>query len=103
MEFERTYDFDDEEGLARLKALADYWRVRHGIEMSWSGPTATVAGKVKGVKFSGTVTVDGGKVRANIKAGFLAEKLGAKKYVVGKISDYLDASKTLEQLQALAK
>jgi hypothetical protein len=101
MDFVRPYDFDDEEALARLRALADYWDKKHGITMRWDGPSAQVAGKVKGVKFSGTIRVSDGKVVADIKAGFLAEKLGGKKYVVGKVEDYLDPTKTVDELRAL--
>ncbi|MFT5357240.1 MAG: hypothetical protein ACI9KE_004474, partial [Polyangiales bacterium] len=57
-------------------------------------------GRIKGVRFLGTVKIGGGRVEANIDAGFLAEKLGAKRYVSRKVDDYLNPSNSLESLDA---
>ena len=54
----------------------------------------------KGIKSSGRISVDGARVLADIKAGFLAEKLGARKYVEHKVDDYLTADNSLDALQA---
>lgn len=100
MHFETTYDLPDDDALARLRALTDYWVKKHGVKMQWDGGTVTLSGRVMGVKFDGTVRVGGGKLVADVKAGFLAEKLGAKSYVEGKLADYLDPGKSLEELRA---
>jgi hypothetical protein len=100
MQFEKPHSFTQEEALTRLQALTDYWSAKHGVQISWSGNTGQVKGKVKGVKFEGTMTVTGDLLTADIKAGFLAEKLGGKQYVESKLDDYLDPSNSVEALQA---
>lgn len=100
MQFDKPHGFSQEEALARLQALGDYWSAKYGVEISWSGNTGRVKGKVKGVKFEGSMTVTGGRLTADIKAGFLAEKLGGKQYVESKLDDYLSPANTLEALQA---
>lgn len=95
----KNYTFPEEEALARLRALTDYWSKKYGVKSSWSGTRATIKGKVKGISFEGVVHLDNGRLHADVKAGFLAEKLGAPKYVEGKITDYLDPASSLEALQ----
>ena len=100
MRYERSYSCDDEEARARLKALTDYWDVKHGVPCDWDGGRARLAGKKLGVKYDATVTVRDGTIVAEVKAGFLAEKLGARSYVERKVDDYLDPANDLETLRA---
>ena len=102
MLMERPHGFSAEEALARIQALTTYW-TQYGVRAQWTGNTAFVDGKVKGVKFRGEIRVEAHSIVADIKAGFLAEKLGGKKYVERKINDYLDAANSLEELQARNK
>jgi len=94
------YSLDEDDALARLKALADYWQKKHGVKATWEGNDVHFDGKVKGVRFDGKVTIGGGRVYANVKTGFLAEKLGGKAYVKGKLADYLDPSNSIEELRS---
>lgn len=98
--YERTYECSDEEALARLQSLARYWNKKWGIDPGWRDSTANFDGRIKGVKFRGTVKIGDGRVEANIDAGFLAEKLGAKRYVSRKVDDYLNPANSLESLNA---
>ncbi|RLB57165.1 MAG: hypothetical protein DRJ42_01210 [Deltaproteobacteria bacterium] len=100
MHLDRPYEFDDDEARTRLRALADYWHAKHGIAATWTEDEVTLSGRVKGVKFEGRVQIGGGHVKAEVKAGFLAEKLGGRHYVQRKLDDYLDPAKTIEALQA---
>ncbi|MFH1131163.1 MAG: polyhydroxyalkanoic acid system family protein [Pseudomonadota bacterium] len=100
MRFERKHGFGKEEAISRLKALTNYWSHRYGINSSWQGDRAIMAGKVKGLKFNGDVKVDENQLVAEVKVGFLAEKLGGKDYVSQKLDQYLDPNVTLEELQA---
>ena len=102
MHLERRYACSDEEALTRLHALTDYWRRKHGLSADWTGNACHVYGKVKGVKFDARGTVTAGQVRADVDAGFLAEKLGGRKYVEGKLDDYLDPAHSVAELQARA-
>ena len=100
MKLDRRYDMTDEDVLARLRALTDYWHKKHGIASEWRGNTVTLRGKAMGVRFDGTVRIGQGRIDADVDAGFLAEKLGARKYVESKLDDYLDPAKTLDSLRA---
>ena len=100
MRFETTYELDDEEAVDRLRALTDYWNAKHGIPSEWSDGSVRLKGRKMGVKYDARVTIGGGRVSANVDAGFLAEKLGAPAYVKRKVADYLDPAHTLESLRA---
>ena len=100
MKIDRAHAFTQDEALARLQALTDYWKKKYGVDSRWNGATATINGKVKAVSFKGTVKVEAQRLLADIDAGFLAEKLGGKAYVEGKVNEYLDPKQTLEQLKA---
>lgn len=100
MKLERTYDLTDEDALARLRALTDYWAKKHGVSVKWSGNDVSLEGKTLGVRFEGKVRVAGGRILADVDAGFLAEKLGGRRYVESKLDDYLSPANSLESLRA---
>ncbi len=101
MVLDRRYDLDDAEARDRARALADYWSRKHGVRAQWQGTdVVTLAGKVMGVKFDGTVRIGDGAIHAEMNAGFLAEKLGGRAYVERKLDDYFDPEKTLAELRA---
>lgn len=100
MILDHPYTMSDDDAVERLKALADYWDARYAVKARWEGHVAHFDGKAMGVRFSGLVEVTGGNVHADVKAGFLAEKLGAKAYVQRKLVDYLDPSNTLDELRS---
>ncbi len=100
---DEAYSCEDDVALARMHALADYWLAKYKIRTTWNGTKARIEGKVLKVKFEGDIAVESGSVSAQVKAGFLAEKLGGKKYVQRKVREYLDLSVSLEELQARAR
>ncbi len=100
MKIDHSFTLAEDEALDRLHALGDYWSAKYGVSVTWTGPRGKVSGKVRGVKFDGHMQVASGRITADIKAGFLAEKLGGKKYVEGKIADYLNPAHTLAELRA---
>jgi len=100
MKLERQHSYSQEEALARVRALTDYWDTHHGTRTVWDGTTARINGKVKGISFDGNFRVEPGLLLAEVKVGFLAEKIGGKAYVERKLTDYLDPKNTLESLQA---
>ena len=102
MVLDRQHNFEYEEALDRVRALTTYWHVKYGVQSRWNDATASVEGKVKGVKFKGNIRVEPKRIFADIKAGLLAEKLGGRKYVEDKLVEYLDPQISLESLKARA-
>jgi Putative polyhydroxyalkanoic acid system protein (PHA_gran_rgn) len=100
MKLEKPHSFALEEAVARIKALTTYWDTRYGTRTTWTGNNAHIKGKVKGISFDGKFAVDERCLVAEVKVGFLAEKIGGKAYVERKLDDYLRATTTLEALQA---
>jgi hypothetical protein len=101
MKLEFPHSFNQEEAVARVQALTTYWR-KHGIQSDWTGNSAFVKGKVKGISFEGTMVVKDRALSADMKVGFLAEKLGGRAYVERKLGEYLDPKNNLEDLQKRA-
>ena len=102
MKVQRTHNFDKEEARGRLEALTHYWSSRYGIASRWSGDTVHIAGKVKGITFEGDIQVNDKDIAGDVKAGFLAEKLGGRQYVEQKLQEYFDTANTLEKLRERA-
>lgn len=101
LEFERRYTLSDDEALARAQALAEYWAKKHNVVVSWRGEREVhLSGRVMGVAFDGLVRMGDGVIRAEMNAGFLAERLGGRAYVARKLDDYLDPSRSLAELRA---
>ncbi len=103
MSFEKPFDFPQAEALERLQALTDHWSAKHGLQVEWNGSEGRVSGKVRGVKFSGVMKVGDHRVTVEVKAGFLAEKLGGRQYVEGKLTEYLDPKQQVAELSARAR
>ena len=100
MNVEKPHSFSQDEATARLRALTDYWDTRYGTRTEWNGGRARITGKVRGISFDGTFSVDDKRLFAEVKVGFLAEKIGGRAYVERKLTDYLDPANSLESLQA---
>lgn len=98
MNIDYPHRFSVDEATSRIKALTSYWDSRYGTRTTWQGPSATITGKVKGIKFDGTFTVKDRSLVADVKVGFLAEKMGGRQYVEHKLQQYLDPATSLESL-----
>jgi hypothetical protein len=100
MKMEKMHRFSQEEAQARVQALTDYWDTRYNTQTIWTGNRATINGKVKGISFEGSFSIESDRLVADVKVGWLAEKIGGKAYVERKLMDYLSPGVTLEELQA---
>jgi hypothetical protein len=99
MKIELPHPFTKEEATARLKALTDYWDVKHGIRGEWQGSSAKIKGKVKLISFDGSFTLEDRRMLAEVKVSFGGETIG-RPYIERKLAEYLDPKNTLESLQA---
>jgi len=89
-----------EEACARVRALTDYWDTRFGTRTCWDGPRGHISGKVLGIRFEGTFSVEEERLRGQLRTGFLGERLGGRGYVLRKLADYLDPARPLAELRA---
>ncbi len=99
MKITKPHNFSADEAAARLQALTSYWDTRYGTRTSWAGTRATIKGKVKGIKFDGNFSVTESNLSADVKVGFLAEKMGGRGYVEHKLEQYLDPNTPLDGLK----
>jgi hypothetical protein len=100
MKLDKPHGYSQEEAVARIRALTDYWDTKHGTRTVWDGNRAHIKGRVKGISFDGTFSVLDNRLDAEVKVGFLAEKIGGKSYVLRKLDDYLDPNNSLEELRS---
>jgi len=82
----------------RLTAMGEYFTNKHGIQVTWSGDSATVKGKYLVVTIDGGLRLEGGKAVFEGKDPGLLWRGKAKEYIAGKIEKYLDPTITLEEL-----
>lgn len=99
MKISKPHSFSADDAAARLRALTSYWDSRYGTRTTWTGLSARIVGKVKGIKFDGKFNVAENNLSADVKVGFLAERMGGKGYVEHKLDHYLDANNPIESLK----
>jgi hypothetical protein len=88
-----------EDARARVTALLDHWAKKYGVKIAWTGDKATFDGKVMGISFNGSLTVLGGKIAGEASDPGMLLRGQAQKYLTKKFGDYLDAKKSLNDLQ----
>lgn len=98
MKVEHPHTLADDDARARVQALGDYIRTRHGIDCTWSGDQATFRGKYLIVRIEGTLTLSPGLVVFEGKDPGMLWRSKAKDYLARKLGKYLDPKTPLEQL-----
>jgi len=98
LKFDIPHTLAREEARLRVEKLLGHWSNKYGIASHWSGDAARVSGKVMGISLDADLDVREGAVGGEVTdPGFLLREK-AKKYVVSKIRDYLDPSRSLSDL-----
>jgi hypothetical protein len=99
MELSHNHQFDENEARQRIRALADYMQNRHGMQVTWTGDDAMhLRGKYTVVSIDAQVTLKPGVVHVLGKDPGMMLRATAKKYVGGKLANYLDPGVPLDQL-----
>ena len=99
MEFEHRHTFGSDEARERVRALTDYLANKHGMQVQWTGPdTAEVRGKYTVVTIDANVRVEEGRVHVQGKDPGMLWRMPAKKYISGKLEQYLDGDRPLDAL-----
>ena len=99
MELDHKHGFAHDEARERVRALTDYLSNRHGMQVEWTGPdTAKVRGKYTVVSIEADVNVEAQRVTVKGKDPGLMWRLPAKKYIEGKLVQYMDSAKSVDRL-----
>lgn len=102
MKFSQPHSLGKDEAKRRVERLTSYWHSRYGVTVDWQGDQARFCGSVKGIDFDANVTIADGSIEAEgTDPGFLV-RAAATAYLKKKLSDYLDPSKSTEDLERLA-
>ena len=86
------------EAKARLVAMGEYFTNKHGIQVIWSGDTATVKGKYLVVSIDGGLRFEDGKAIFEGKDPGILWRGKARDYIAGKIQKYLNPATKLDDL-----
>jgi hypothetical protein len=99
MELEHRHSFAQDEARERVRALTDYLSNKHGMSVAWTGPdTAHVQGKYTVVTIDADVKVEGARIHVLGKDPGFMWRLPAKKYIEGKLVQYLNTATPLDTL-----
>jgi hypothetical protein len=99
MELDRRHTFADDEARERVRALTDYLSNKHGMQVQWTDDnTARVQGKYTVVAIDAEVKLESGRVKVAGKDPGFMWRLPAKKYIEGKLEQYLDSGKAAGEL-----
>lgn len=93
------YDMPRQEAIQRVRALTDYWDARYGTRTSWEDNQGSIRGRAFRISFEATFTIDPEVMIGEMKVSVLAVKMGGRKYLKGKLDEYLDPAHTLEELR----
>ncbi len=75
LSFEVPHQLSRDEAKKRVEQLTQYWATKYGVDTKWAGDSATVSGKVMGLKIEAKLTVADGKVGGEASdPGFLFRK-----------------------------
>ena len=87
-----------EDAKKRVEALLAYWNKNYGVTSAWTGLSATMKGKAMGVTIDGKLAVEASRIAGEANDPGMLLRGQAKKYLERKFAQYLDPSRTLEQL-----
>lgn len=83
---------------ARVEALGDYYRNRHGAKVTWDGNHGTIDGKYALMTIYAKVHVQEDQVHVEGRDPGALLRKKATNYLRGKFEQYLDGNVTLENL-----
>lgn len=98
IKFEVPNSLPVEEARKRVEALLGYWNRKYGVSSAWSGMGATMKGKAVGVTIDGKLAVEATRIAGEATDPGMLLRGQAQKYLTRKFAEYLDPSKTLDQL-----
>ncbi len=98
IKFEVPNSLPVEEARKRVEALLGYWKRKYGVTSAWTGDGATMKGKAVGVTIDGKLAVEARRIAGEASDPGMLLRGQAIKYLTRKFAEYLDPSKSLDQL-----
>ncbi len=98
MKLEIPHRLPLEDAKKRVEALLGYWNRKYGVKSSWAGDKVTFAGKAMGITFDGNFVLQAAKIAGEAQDPGMLLRGSAKSYLERKFGEYLNPSKTLEQV-----
>ncbi len=98
LKFEVPNTLPVEEAVKRVEALLAFWARKYGVQSSWKGTAATMAGKAMGVAIDGALQVHPHRIAGEAADPGMLLRGQAQKYLTRKFAQYLDPGRTLEEL-----
>ena len=98
LKFEVPNTLPMEEARRRVEALLSYWGKKYGVQSSWSGDAATMAGKAMGVSIDGGLTVHPTRIAGEAVDPGMLLRGQAQKYIARKFGEYLDPSRSIDDI-----
>ncbi|HEY3452787.1 MAG TPA: polyhydroxyalkanoic acid system family protein [Myxococcales bacterium] len=92
MKFDHPHTLGKDEAKKRIERLADYWKTRYGVAVTWTGDSGRLVGAVKGITFDATLTVRETLVEAEGTDPGLLMRAVTTAYLKKKLALYLDPS-----------
>lgn len=102
MKFSQVHSLGKDEAKRRVERLTNYWHEQYGVSVDWQGDNARFRGSVKGIVFDANVTVNDRSIDAEGTDPGLLVRSVATAYLKKKLSDYLDPSKSVEEIERMA-
>lgn len=98
IKFEVPNQLPIEEAKKRVEALLAYWNRKYGVTSAWNDVAATMKGKAMGVTIDGKLAVEPRRIAGEASDPGMLLRGQAQKYLTRKFAEYLDPTKSLEQL-----
>ncbi len=89
VKIEVSHELKTAEAVKRVKALAEYWQSKYGIESRWTKGAAHLRGTVLGSSMEATIAVGPRSVVAEGPDPGILLRGPAASYVKGKLDSYL--------------
>ena len=98
LKFEVPNTLPVDEAKRRVEALLQHWGKKYGIQSTWSGFAVTMSGKAMGVSVDGGLTVEASRIAGEASDPGMLLRGQAQKYLTRKFGEYLDASRSIDDI-----
>ena len=89
-----------DEALARVRMLTSLCDARFGTRTDWEGTRARISGRLLGMRFTGSFSVEPHRLHGRIESGLLGAVLPGRSYLRRKLTELLDPARSLAEIRA---